>query len=276
MKVLVTGAKGQLGTECCKLLEECRIDYVPVDKVEMDITDEQAVNKVVMAVKPDVIFHCAAFTAVDSAEDEKKELNELINVVGTKNVAVAAEQVKATLVYISTDYVFDGTNQTGYQVDDEKNPINEYGRAKYQGELEVEKYCSNYYIVRTSWVFGEYGPNFVFTMKKLAETRKELQVVNDQFGRPTWTRTLAEFMLHIVEKKSEYGTYHLSNDESCSWFDFAVEILKDTDTVVLPVSSLEFPQKAKRPKYSVLDLSKSKQTGFDIPTWKESLKKMMN
>lgn len=276
MKVLVTGANGQLGTELCKLLDEQHISYSAFDKREMDITNQNAVDEIIFENKPTVIFHCAAYTAVDKAEDEGKVLNEQINVEGTKNVAIAAENIGATLVYISTDYVFDGTKKTPYQVDDAKNPESEYGRTKYLGELEVEENCSKYYIIRTSWVFGNYGANFVFTMKKLAETRTELMVVNDQFGRPTWTRTLAEFMVFVIEKNADYGVYHLSNDESCTWFEFAKEILKDTEVTILPVDSDGFPQKAKRPKHSIMDLSKTKALGFTIPTWKEALKKMLD
>lgn len=271
MKILVTGSNGQLGTELCKLMDEKQIDYVSADRSEMDITDAEAVNTLVAKLKPDVIYHCAAYTAVDMAEDEGKALNELINVEGTKNVAKAAEKHGATIVYISTDYVFDGSKKEPYLVEDQENPQSEYGRTKYLGELAIKEYCTKYYIIRTSWVFGLYGPNFVFTMQKLTETRKELNVVDDQIGRPTWTRTLAEFMLFIIENNIDYGIYHLSNDESCSWFEFAKEILKNSDIVIHPVDSSAFPQKAKRPKHSVLDLSKVKALGFPIPTWQQAL-----
>ena len=208
---------------------------------------------------------------MDKAEDEGKELNALINEIGTKNVAEAAESVGATLFYISTDYVFDGLNQEQYQVNDPANPQNEYGRAKYAGEQLVQSISSKYYIIRTSWVFGEFGNNFVYTMRRLAESYPKLTVVNDQVGRPTWTRTLAEFMLHLEDIKAEYGVYHLSNDNSCSWYEFAREILKDSDVEVSPVTSEQYPQKAYRPKHSIMDLSKANATGFHIPTWQEAL-----
>lgn len=180
------------------------------------------------------------------------------------------------MVYISTDYVFDGTKKDGvYRTDNQTNPQNEYGRTKLLGEQIVQETMSKYYIVRTSWVFGKYGHNFVFTMQKLAETRDQLTVVNDQFGRPTWTRTLAEFITFIIKEKAEYGIYHLSNENSCSWFEFAKEILKDADVEVLPVDSSQFPQKAKRPQYSVMDLSKAEALGFSIPTWQEALADML-
>ena len=269
--ILITGSNGQLGTELCHLLDERNISYTATDSAEMDITDKDAVDAVFQAVKPTFVFHCAAYTAVDKAEDEGKELDEKINVLGTKNIAEAAEAAGAVLVYISTDYVFDGTNAGEYPVDAETNPKNEYGRTKLAGEQLVQSICSNYYIIRTSWVFGQYGHNFVYTMRRLAETYPTLTVVSDQVGRPTWTRTLAEFMVHVMETKPATGIYHLSNDNSCSWYEFACEILKDFDVEVKPVTSEEYPQKAYRPKHSVMDLSKAKATGFAIPTWQEAL-----
>ncbi|MGP6146530.1 dTDP-4-dehydrorhamnose reductase [Jeotgalibaca sp. A122] len=273
--ILITGANGQLGTELRKLLDEKKLAYVATDASEMDITNKSAVDAVFEEVKPTLVYHCAAYTAVDKAEDEGKELNEKINVTGTRYVAEAAEAVGATLVYISTDYVFDGTNPTEYQIDAEANPKSEYGRTKYEGEQLVQTICSKYYIIRTSWVFGEFGPNFVYTMRRLSETHPKLTVVSDQVGRPTWTRTLAEFLVHVVEVKASYGIYHLSNDNSCSWYEFAREILKDSTVEITPVTSEEYPQKAYRPKHSVMDLSKAKETGFDIPTWQEALENIL-
>ncbi|HJF20223.1 MAG TPA: dTDP-4-dehydrorhamnose reductase [Enterococcus columbae] len=274
--ILLTGGNGQLGTELRHLLDEKGIEYVSTDAKEMDITDAQATMKFIEELKPTVIYHCAAYTAVDKAEDEGKELDEKINVDGTRNVALAAKAVGATLVYISTDYVFDGTLKDGeYEVDAPVNPQNEYGRTKALGEQIVQEIMDNYYIIRTSWVFGKYGHNFVFTMQKLAQTRDELTIVNDQYGRPTWTRTLAEFMYFVIDQKAPFGIYHLSNDNACTWYDFAKEILKDTDVKVLPVTSEQFPQKAKRPQYSVMDLSKAKALGFNIPTWQEALAGML-
>ena len=269
--ILITGSNGQLGTELCHLLDERSITYTATDAAEMDITHKAAVDEVFQEVKPTFVFHCAAYTAVDKAEDEGKELDEKINVMGTKNIAEAAEAAGATLVYISTDYVFDGTNTGEYATDAETNPKNEYGRTKLAGEQLVQSICSDYYIIRTSWVFGQFGHNFVYTMRRLAETYPILTVVSDQVGRPTWTRTLAEFMVHVMETKPATGIYHLSNDNSCSWYEFACEILKDFDVEVKPVTSEEYPQKAYRPKHSVMDLSKAKATGFAIPTWQEAL-----
>jgi len=273
--ILLTGGNGQLGTELRHLLDEKGLKYVSTDAQEMDITDEQATLAFIQELKPTVIYHCAAYTAVDKAEDEGKELDEKINVNGTENVAKAAKAVGAKFVYISTDYVFDGTKKEGvYKETDKPNPQNEYGRTKLLGEQAVKDLLDEYFIIRTSWVFGKYGHNFVYTMKRLAQTHPRLTVVDDQYGRPTWTRTLAEFMVYIIENNADYGIYHLSNDNSCSWYEFAKEILKETDVEVAPVTSAEYPQKAKRPQYSVLDLTKAKNTGFVIPTWEEALADM--
>ncbi len=274
--ILVIAENGQLGTELSHLLIEKQIPFMGTTQETLDITDENAVNDYFEKNKPTFVYHCAAYTAVDKAEDEAKQLNEKVNVNGSEYVAKACQKVGATLVYISTDYVFDGTKKEGqYEVDDQTNPKNEYGRTKLLGEEMVKKYCPNSYIIRTSWVFGKYGHNFVYTMLRLSETHDTLTVVNDQYGRPTWTRTLAEFMVYAKEENIPFGTYHLSNEDSCSWFDFATEILKDKPTKVLPVTSEEYPQKAYRPKYSVMSLEKTKATGFEIISWQEALQQMM-
>jgi len=274
--ILLTGANGQLGTEIRHLLDEKGIDYVGTDVADMDITNPESVNAKFAEVKPTVVFHMAAYTAVDKAEDEGKELDYKINVEGTQNIVAAAKEIGAKVFYISTDYVFDGTRKDGeYAPEDVTNPQSEYGRTKLMGEEAVRNGLNDYYIIRTSWVFGKYGHNFVFTMQNLAKTHPRLTVVNDQYGRPTWTRTLAEFMVHLLTTNAEYGTYHLSNDNACTWYDFAKEILKDTDVEVAPVTSAEFPQKAKRPQYSVMSLEKAKATGFVIPTWQDALQLML-
>ncbi|EFQ56512.1 dTDP-4-dehydrorhamnose reductase [Streptococcus downei] len=273
--ILITGSKGQLGTELRYLLDERNEEYVAVDVAEMDITDAAKVDEVFAQVKPSLVYHCAAYTAVDAAEDEGKELDYAINVTGTENIAKAAAKYGATLVYISTDYVFDGQKPVGQEwlETDQPDPQTEYGRTKRLGEEAVEKYLDHYYIIRTAWVFGNYGKNFVFTMQNLAKTHPRLTVVNDQHGRPTWTRTLAEFMTYVTENQKNFGYYHLSNDatEDTTWYDFAKEILKDTDVEVAPVDSSQFPAKAKRPLNSTMSLAKAKATGFVIPTWQEAL-----
>ncbi|MEX2785188.1 dTDP-4-dehydrorhamnose reductase [Streptococcus sp. H49] len=273
--ILITGANGQLGTELRYLLDERNEDYVAVDVAEMDITDAQKVEAVFEQVQPTLVYHCAAYTAVDAAEDEGKELDYAINVTGTENVARAAAKHQATLVYISTDYVFDGCKPLGQEwlETDQPDPQTEYGRTKRLGEEAVEKYSDRFYIIRTAWVFGNYGKNFVFTMQNLAKTHDSLTVVNDQHGRPTWTKTLAEFMTYLAENQKAFGYYHLSNDADgdTTWYDFALEILKDTDVTVKPVASDQFPAKAKRPFNSTMSLDKAKATGFVIPTWQEAL-----
>lgn len=276
MSYLITGANGQLGTELSKLFDAQDINYWGYDAQDMDITNRDLVFAKLAALKPTVIFHCAAYTAVDKAEDEGRELNWRVNVDGTKNVADAAATIGAALIYISTDYVFDGTNEGEYQVNDATNPQNEYGRAKLAGEEAVKAALTNYYIVRTSWVFGEYGHNFVYTMLNLAKTHDQLTVVNDQVGRPTWTDTLAKFVLYLVEHQADFGTYALSNDDACTWYEFASEILKNTDTKVSPVTSAEYSQKATRPQHSMMSLDKAKATGFEIPTWQEALAEFMD
>ncbi|EQC90435.1 dTDP-4-dehydrorhamnose reductase [Lactococcus cremoris] len=279
--ILITGGNGQLGTELRHLLDEHGIAYTATDAKELDITDGVAVDKFFDENKPELVYHCAAYTAVDKAEDEGRELDEKINVDGTKNVAEAAARVGATLVYISTDYVFGGTLPIGQEwpVDAPKAPESEYGRTKHLGEEAVVASGVKHYIIRTAWVFGSYGPNFVFTMQNLATRFPELTVVNDQHGRPTWTRTLAEFMVYLVNEKADFGFYHLTNDaapgEDVTWFDFAKEILKNTDVLVKPVDSSKFPAKAKRPFNSTMSLEKAKATGFVIPTWQEALASML-
>ena len=273
--ILITGANEQLGSDLVHLLDEKGAKYKAVTIDDMDITKADEVEKVFEQIQPDVVYHCAAYTDVDMAEDEGRDLNYLVNVLGTVNIANAAEKYGAKLVYISSDYVFNGRKPKGekWHVDDFQDPRNEYGRAKFLGEEAVKQICSKFYIVRTSWVFGKYGKNFVFTMQNLAKTHKTISAVNDQFGRPTWARTLAEFMVFLIENNPAYGIYHLSNDseEGISWYEFAKEILKDADVEVLPVNSDEFSTKAKRPENSTMDLEKTKATGFIIPTWKEAL-----
>ena len=271
MKYLVTGAHGQLGQELQKLLQERDISFVALDSHQLDITDRTAVLSVFAAEQPDVVLHAAAYTRVDLAEDEGRVINWQVNVEGTKNIADAAKQYGSKLIAVSTDYVFDGFNDGEYQENDAVNPQNAYGRAKLAGELAVTESGADAYIVRTSWVFGEFGNNFVYTMQRLAENHPKLTVVNDQFGRPTWTRTLAEFMLHLVAVDAEYGIYHLSNDKTATWFDFAKEILKNVPVRIDPVTSSEFPQKAYRPNHAVMSLEKAKSTGFVIPSWQEAL-----
>ena len=219
MKILITGGNGQLGQEMQHLLNQRGItDYEAADVEKLDITDEASVEAYFAENKPEVVYHCAAYTAVDKAEGEGKAVNEAVNATGTEIVAKACAKYDALLVYISTDYVFDGSRTEGeYMPDDPTGPRNEYGRTKLLGEQAVKKYCQKYYIVRTAWVYGKYGHNFVYTMLNLAKTHDKLTVVSDQVGRPTWTKTLAEFITYLVrseerrvgkECRSRWSPYH--------------------------------------------------------------------
>lgn len=273
MKYLVVGAKGQLGQEIVQLLKEQDKEYVAFDSKLLDITNREQVFQVLDNEMPDIVLDAAAYTAVDAAEDEGKEKNWLVNAEGTKNLAEASKKINAVLIYISTDYVFSGDKDGEYVELDPVNPKNEYGKAKLAGERAVKSSGVSYYIIRTSWVFGKFGKNFVYTMQNLARKFNKISVVNDQYGRPTWTRTLAEFMIYLIEANINFGTYNLSNEITTTWYDFAVEILKDKSITVEPVTTDQFPTKAHRPKNSVLNLEKTKETGFIIPTWLEVLKK---
>lgn len=274
MKTLITGGNGQLGQELQHLLSDRNVEYTATDSKELDITDKNKVDDYFHQNHPEVVYHCAAYTAVDKAEGEGKETNWNVNAIGTKNIAQACQREHSTLVYISTDYVFNGEKNTEYIYDDEKAPKNQYGKAKFAGEKAVINYCDKYYIVRTAWVYGQYGHNFVYTMLRLAKDHDLITVVDDQVGRPTWTKTLAEFIMFLVNKRLEYGVYHCCNDGECSWYDFASEILKDKNIEVKPVTSDQFPQDAFRPKYSVMELSK--ETGFKFPQWQDALHEFLN
>lgn len=272
MKYLVTGVKGQLGYDVCQELKKRKQDFLGIDKEEMDITNKADVEKVILAYHPDVIVHCAAYTAVDAAEDNK-ELCFKINVDGTKYIAQVCKKINAKMIYISTDYVFEGSGERAYEVDDKKQPINVYGDSKYQGELIVQEYVEKHFIIRISWVFGVNGNNFIKTMLKLAESKTEVTVVNDQIGSPTSTYDLTKLLLAMSESE-QYGVYHASNEGVCSWYDFACEIFKvaNKEVKVVPVSSDQYPSKAKRPSNSRMSKEKLTANGFEkLPDWKVSI-----
>ena len=276
MRILVTGAKGQLGTDLMDELSKRNISAVGVDIDEMDITDELQVNEVIdrecNSGGLDAIIHCAAHTAVDKAEDEPG-LVRLINATGTENIAKACNKHGLTMMYISTDYVFDGEGTVAWKPDDERHPLNVYGQMKYEGELAVEKYVKNYFIVRISWVFGLRGNNFVKTMIKLGKERGEVSVINDQVGSPTYTPDLARLLVDMIQT-DKYGRYHATNEGLCSWYDYALEIYKQTglDVKVTAVTSEAFAAKAKRPHNSRMDKSKLTENGFKLmPTWQDAL-----
>ena len=284
MKVLVTGVKGQLGYDVVNELEKRGHTAIGVDIEEMDITDSDSVNRVLLSENPDAVIHCAAWTAVDLAEDEENiEKVRLVNVVGTENIAKVCKELDCKMIYISTDYVFDGQGDNFWKPDDERNPLNVYGMTKYEGELAVEKWLEKYYIVRISWVFGVNGKNFVKTMLNLGKTRDKLTVVNDQIGSPTYTFDLARLLVDMVETE-KYGIYHATNEGVCSWYDFACEIFRQASEInpvyekveVAPVDSSVFPVKAKRPSNSRMCKDKLIENGFEkLPSWQDALSRYL-
>ncbi len=270
-KVLVTGCNGQLGNEIKLLLS----DAMYTDADTLDITDETAVSSFVKENDIDTIINCAAYTAVDKAEDDV-DLAKDINEKGPENLA----KTGCKIIHISTDYVFDGSNCRPYTPDDKTNPISVYGKTKLNGENAVAKFAKEYVIIRTAWLYSSFGNNFVKTMRRLGSERETLNVVCDQTGTPTYARDLAEAIVKILPQLNEAnsGVYHFSNEGTCSWYDFAVEImsLSNLNCKVSPILSAEYPTKAVRPFYSVLDKSKLKKTfNISIPHWKESLIKCL-
>ncbi len=274
MKFLVTGVKGQLGYDIVKQLKEQNYtDIIALDKSNLDITDKEKVSNIVQETKPDVIFHCAAYTNVDKAEEEK-ELAYKVNVLGTKNIVDAAKEIDAKVIYISTDYVFDGEKDGVYEITDKPNPLNVYGLTKFQGEEEVRKY-EKHFIVRISWVFGINGRNFIKTMLELSKNRDTINVVSDQMGSPTYTVDLAKLLIEI-SKTEKYGTYHANNEGYCSWAEFADAIFKvnNMNTKVNYIKSSEYKQLAKRPLNSKLSKKSLIENGFSLlPTWQNALER---
>ena len=250
-KILVTGANGMLGEDLCPILEDNGYEVIETDINTLDITNPVQVKSVLEAERPDIVIHCAAYTNVDKAEEDLKNA-ELINVTGTENIAEVCGKSGITLVYISTDYVFDGTKNSPYTPDDRTNPVNNYGMTKYEGEEAVRSLCEKYYIARTSWLYGYHGKNFVETMLNLAD-KPEIKVVDDQIGCPTWTVELANGIVKLLSKS--YGTYHVCGSGSTSWYGFAREVFVQSGMKVnlLPCTTYEFPRPAKRPQYSVME-----------------------
>lgn len=283
MKVFVTGVKGQLGYDVMRELEKRGYnDAVGVDIEEMDITDSESVDRVITDSNPDVVIHCAAWTAVDLAEDvDKKDKVHLVNAVGTENIAKVCKKLDCKMIYISTDYVFDGQGTRPWEPDDERNPLNVYGQTKYEGELAVEKWLEKYFIVRIAWVFGQNGKNFVRTMLNLGKTHDKLTVVDDQIGSPTYTPDLARLLVDMAES-DKYGIYHATNEGFCSWYEFACEIFRQAsefdlaykNVSVSPVTSDKYPSKAKRPSNSRMNKNKLTENGFEkLPAWQDALKR---
>lgn len=276
MKVLVTGTKGQLGYDVVNELEKRGHTAVAVDIEEMDITDAVSVEKVIMEADVEAVIHCAAYTAVDAAEDNE-ELCRRVNAEGTENIARVCKKLDLKMIYISTDYVFDGEGERPWEPDDERHPLNVYGQTKYEGELAVEKHLEKYFIVRIAWVFGVNGKNFIKTMLKLSETHEELNVVDDQVGSPTYTYDLAVLLVDMAES-DKYGRYHATNEGLCTWYEFAKEIFRQAgvEVKVNPVTSDMFPAKAKRPKNSRMSKEKLDINGFHrLPTWQNALERYL-
>lgn len=276
MKVLVTGIKGQLGYD---VMQECAkrgIKAVGVDIDEMDITDKGSVERVITDSHVNAVIHCAAYTAVDAAEDNV-ELCEKVNAAGTRNIAEVCQRLNLKMMYFSTDYVFDGTGNTPHHEDDEKAPLNVYGRTKYEGELAVQELLKEYFILRISWVFGVNGNNFIKTMLRLGKENGKVSVVNDQFGAPTYTVDLAKIVVDMIQT-DKYGVYHVTNMGDCSWYEFACEIYKKAgmNVEVTPVDSSKFPAKAKRPENSRMSKRKLAEEGFEmLPTWQDALERYL-
>ena len=281
MRVLVTGAKGQLGSDLLCELSNRNIDAIGIDIDDLDITDSEATKEVIEKIngekKLDAIIHCAAYTAVDAAEDNEALVTK-INAEGTKNIAKVAKALDLSMMYISTDYVFDGEGERPWEPDDNRAPLNVYGMAKYKGELYVEELLEKYFIVRISWVFGLHGNNFIKTMIRLGKERGAVSVVNDQIGSPTYTPDLSRLLVDMI-LTDKYGRYHATNEGLCSWYEFACEIFKQAnlDVAVTPVSSDAFPVKAKRPHNSRMDKSKLTKNGFELlPSWQDALKRYLS
>ena len=276
MKILVTGVKGQLGYDVVAEAEKRGITAVGVDIEEMDITNSMQVSAVIKNANVDAVIHCAAWTAVDKAEDEEEACRK-VNKNGTENVVAVCRELDIPIMYFSTDYVFDGQGEKPWKEYDQRNPLNVYGQTKYEGELAVEAY-PKHFIIRISWVFGVNGNNFIKTMLRLGKERGEVSVVNDQIGSPTYTYDLADLCVDMIIT-DKYGTYHASNEGVCSWYDFACEIFKqaDLDVKVTPVDSSKFPVKAIRPKNSRMSKSELDRQGFDrLPVWQDALNRYLN
>ncbi len=291
MKILVTGVRGQLGFDVVGELTKRNHEAIGVDIDEMDITNEASVKQVINDIQPDGVIHCAAWTAVDAAEDEEnKEKVRLVNATGTQYIANACKAIDAKMIYISTDYVFNGQGTEPWSPDcKDYAPLNHYGQTKLEGELAVSNTLDKYFIVRIAWVFGQNGKNFIQTMLNVGKNHSEIRVVNDQIGTPTYTFDLARLLVDMVET-DKYGYYHATNEGGyISWYDFTTEIFKqasalghdiyDTDHVkVTPVTTEEYGiSKAKRPFNSRLDKSKLTANGFTpLPDWKDALRRYLN
>ena len=277
MKILVTGVKGQLGYDVVQEGEGRGLEMFGTDVDNMDITDAGQVKRVIEECKPDAVIHCAAYTAVDAAEDNQ-ELCRKINVDGTRNIAEVCKDMGIPIMYFSTDYIFDGQGENFWKEDDPKKPLNVYGQTKYEGELNVQELIEKYFILRISWVFGVNGNNFIKTMLRVGTQCGEVGVVADQIGSPTYTYDLAKLVIDMIQT-DKYGTYHVTNEGICSWYEFACEIFKQAglDVKVNPLTTAEYPAKAARPFNSRMSKDKLINAGFKmLPSWQDGLKRYLN
>ena len=274
MRILVTGVKGQLGYDVVNEMEKRGLEAVGVDVEEMDITDKAACEKVITESKVDAVIHCAAYTAVDAAEDNV-DICMKVNAEGTRNIAEVCKKLDIKMMYISTDYVFDGQGERPWEPDDERAPLNVYGQSKYEGELAVEELLEKFFTVRIAWVFGVNGKNFIKTMLRIGKERGAASVVCDQIGSPTYTYDLARLLVDMIQT-DKYGRYHATNEGLCSWYEFACEIFRAAgmdEVKVTPVTTAEYPAaKAKRPMNSRISKEKLSDNGFErLPDWKDAV-----
>lgn len=275
MRILVTGARGMLGTDLICLLEENEHEVFATDIQELDITRKESLHEMVGAIFPDAIINCAAYTNVDKAEEEPDKAFR-INGLAVRNLAHVCRDLGIDLCHISTDYVFDGEKNGAYVPDDPPHPINTYGASKLAGENHIREILTKFYIVRTSWLYGKYGKNFVYTILRLAKEKKELKVVDDQIGSPTWTVTLSRVIERLIRTK-KFGIYHATDqtENGISWYDFAKEIvgLLGLRAEIIPIKTKDFPRPARRPLNSLFDLT-AVESILDqkLPTWKDSLR----
>ena len=276
MRIIVTGAKGQLGSDVMKRLSEIGAEAIGADIDRLDITDEKAVDLFFKENRADGVIHCAAYTNVDLAESQK-EICRKINADGTRNIAAACEKYGMKLLYLSTDYVFDGRGTEPFETDSPKAPCNFYGKTKLEGETEAARLCKRLFIVRISWVFGENGKNFVKTMLRLAAERSEISVVCDQTGSPTYAKDLAVLLCEMISG-CKYGVYHATNEGICSWAEFADKImeLSKSETKIIPIPSSQYKSAAVRPANSRLSKSSLDRNGFSrLPHWEDALQRFL-
>lgn len=267
-KILVTGAKGMLGSDLCPILEKEKYEVIKTDIDNLDITDFKNTQKTLLKYKPNIIIHCAGYTDVDKAQ-ENIDIARKINFEGTQNLAKICADLDIKIIYISTDYVFDGKKNSPYKIYDKPNPINNYGLTKLEGENAIKKYCKNYIIARTSWLYGIYGKNFVETMLNLSN-KENIKVVNDQIGCPTWTQDLSNALIKLI-KENKKGIFHTCSSGQTTWYNFAKEIFKLSDLKVnlSPCTTEEYKSPAERPKYSVMD------NNYIISDWKIGLSRYL-